>query len=209
MTKNIFTFNNFGYILKSFTDKELKPIKDEINEIKDNFNSSISFNNNLAGNLEKEYRLHKSFDCILNLFAPLIDEYEKTFNYLSGINFLKKDTSVVLDQPWVNFMKKNEFNPNHSHKGVFSFVLWIDIPYNIEDEINQASSKNSNSKVPGHFQFVYNNILGEIKTFPIPADKKFNGKGLLFPSKLTHAVYPFTTSDEYRISVSGNFILQN
>jgi len=26
----------------------------------------------------------------------------------------------------------------------------------------------------------------------------------MFPSQLIHAVYPFYTSDEYRISVSGN-----
>ena len=28
---------------------------------------------------------------------------------------------------------------------------------------------------------------------------------LLFPSEMYHGVYPFYTSDDYRISVSGNF----
>jgi hypothetical protein len=31
---------------------------------------------------------------------------------------------------------------------------------------------------------------------------------LLFPAKLTHAVYPFYSSDDYRISVSGNVVFK-
>ena len=38
----------------------------------------------------------------------------------------------------------------------------------------------------------------------IDVDKSFEGKMLVFPSKLQHLVYPFYTSDEHRITVSGN-----
>jgi hypothetical protein len=32
---------------------------------------------------------------------------------------------------------------------------------------------------------------------------------MLFPSKLKHGVNPFYTSDDYRISISGNIRIQN
>jgi hypothetical protein len=35
-------------------------------------------------------------------------------------------------------------------------------------------------------------------------DKEWEGKIALFPAKLNHLVYPFYTSDEPRISISGN-----
>ena len=41
-----------------------------------------------------------------------------------------------------------------------------------------------------------------------PLDKKFEGTMLFFPSWLQHQVYPFYTSDEKRVSLSGNIIIK-
>ena len=38
----------------------------------------------------------------------------------------------------------------------------------------------------------------------LPIDKAWEGTMILFPSSLNHNVYPFYTSDDYRISISGN-----
>jgi hypothetical protein len=38
----------------------------------------------------------------------------------------------------------------------------------------------------------------------IDVDKSFEGKMLMFPNSAYHTVYPFYTSDDYRITVSGN-----
>jgi hypothetical protein len=95
----------------------------------------------------------------------------------------------------------------HRHGGVFSFVIWIDIPYAIDDEKSHPTSKESTANIPGHFQFVYTNILGETSNYNIPADYTFKNQMVMFPAKLSHSVYPFRTSDEYRISVSGNLLL--
>jgi hypothetical protein len=134
-------------------------------------------------------------------------EYDGVFNYFEQFDLLTESAPLILDKVWVNFQKKHEFNPPHTHKGILSFVIWIDIPYSIEDEMNLPQSKYSAESIPGHFQFLYTNGLGAIKPHSIPADKKYNNTLIMFPSKLTHAVYPFYTSDEYRISVSGNFLL--
>ena len=39
-------------------------------------------------------------------------------------------------------------------------------------------------------------------------DKSFEGKGFMFRSSQAHTVYPFYTSDDYRISISGNIGFQ-
>ena len=48
-------FPNFGLIKAALSDEEIKPIKDEINSIKNNFDYAVKFNYTLAGNIEKEY----------------------------------------------------------------------------------------------------------------------------------------------------------
>ena len=51
---------------------------------------------------------------------------------------------------------------------------------------------------------IYTNVYGQLMSHQIPADESYAGKIILFPAKLSHTVYPFFTSDGYRISISGN-----
>ena len=44
------------------------------------------------------------------------------------------DKTVLSMNMWVNFQRKYEFNPLHKHSGLLSFVIWMKIPYNFEDE---------------------------------------------------------------------------
>ena len=46
--------------------------------------------------------------------------------------------------------------------------------------------------------------MGDIFPLELDVDKSFEGQMVMFPSKLQHLVYPFYTSDDYRITVSGN-----
>ena len=198
---------NVGILNAKFTDDELKPMLDEINDIKTKNFSAKKFNSKLAGNLEKGFELIECHSYINLLLLPLTKTYDKQFKIADEIGgpIFKKPIPVTLKHLWVNFQKKNDFNPIHRHGGVFSFVIWIDIPYAIDDEKSQPTSKESTSNIPGHFQFVYTNILGETSSYNIPADYTFKNQMVMFPAKLSHSVYPFRTSDEYRISVSGNF----
>ena len=201
-------FSNIGFLSTRLTDSELQPVKEEIEHIKNNFYIYDKYNSTLAGNIEHEYRLVKSKKYIETLVTPYINAYEEVFKYLENITILDKNLSLGLSpEPWVNFQKKHEFNPPHTHSGIYSFVIWMDIPYNMEEELKQNHSKNSNAPIPGHFQFLYTSALGEIVPYNIPADKTYNNTLLVFPCKMFHEVYPFSTSDEYRISVSGNFKL--
>ena len=42
--------------------------------------------------------------------------------------------SLILESFWANYQYKHEFNPVHDHGGAFSFVIWMKIPYDCEDQ---------------------------------------------------------------------------
>ena len=115
---------------------------------------------------------------------------------------------LELDSLWINFQKKYEYNPPHNHTGVYSFVMWIKIPYELEKEHNYENSFLSKDKMNSDFCFQYIDVLGGIRRFSMEVDKSKEGKMVFFPSPLTHSVHPFYTSDEERISVSGNLSIK-
>jgi hypothetical protein len=83
-------------------------------------------------------------------------------------------------------------------------VIWHKVPYKIEDERARFPHMKQDEIRAGHFAFLTTNELGQIMSIEIPADKTWEGKMALFPANLNHLVYPFYTSDDYRISISGN-----
>jgi len=197
-------FPNIGYLEIFLSDEELDPILQEIAEIKNDFSNGVKHNEQLVGNLSKEYRLFKSKNALNEIVFRYLREYNNKTHYTDDIRVLTSNVPMIIDEPWVNFQSKYEFNPPHKHNGIISFVIWIQIPYDIRDEMNVVNSKNSATPLAGHFSFHYSNILGEVFHHHIPADKAWENKMIIFPASLNHSVNPFYTSDDYRISVSGN-----
>ena len=199
-------FDNIGFINSKFSDEQLLPVRKEIEKIQNNFTSAVSVNNTLIGNIKKEFRLNECKSHIQDLITPLINEFLINHpDYLGSVSVLTNELPCVLDDPWVNFQEKHEFNPPHNHTGIFSFVIWIKIPYSFEEEKKQFYKTLDRNISPGCFCFQYVNILGQIESYIIPADKTYENCVMVFPSKMMHSVNPFYTSDDYRISVSGNF----
>ncbi len=194
-------FANYGFIKAEVPNDLLKSLEQEINEL--DFEKSIPFNNNLAGNINLEFKLNKNKDQLENFLVSQCQEYSKNWNISYTTKDLRTD-DLELYSHWVNIQYKHEFNPMHSHDGAFSFALWVKVPYLIGDEINTDKCKKSNSPRAGMFSFIYSNIFGEIREAEFPVDKTYEGYVFIFPSCLQHTVYPFFTSDEPRISISGN-----
>jgi len=142
------------------------------------------------------YRLDNHRDEIGAYFCDVLKKYS--------------DKKYCLKNAWINYMRKGEFSPPHTHTGDFSFNIWIDIPYYAHDEYNHQSSKYNNKIKPGSYSgafiFQHTNILGEIEDTIIQGDKTHEGNFCLFHAKLTHQVFPYFTSDEIRITVSGNLV---
>tara|TARA_R110000822_G_scaffold205561_1_gene342062 strand:- start:368 stop:1048 length:681 start_codon:yes stop_codon:yes gene_type:complete len=203
-------FNNFGFINAKLSESDLAPIKTEINNIQNNFElyETQKHNKNLIGNIKKEYKLVESQKYIEELLMPLVGAYNNDFGYIKEFNILTNSVPIVLDDCWVNFQKKYEFNPAHNHSGIYSFVIWINVPYDMEEELKLSPGAEARSNLAGSFVFLYNDTTGKIKPFDILIDKNMENNIVFFPSNFYHMVYPFFSSDKYRVSVSGNFKLE-
>ena len=171
-----------------------------------------NWSHNLAGNISNSYLLEDKNNWFYNnTIVHLIDLYEKSFENLGkglAFSFHSQDgdsVSYAMKPWWVNYQKQYEFNPSHNHTGVYSFAIWLKIPYECEE---QNIGNETNAKARGTFAFEYTNLLGEICYSEYRLGKKHEGTMLFFPSKLHHLVNPFYNCEEDRISVSGNISLK-
>lgn len=162
----------------------------------------------LAGNIKKEFYIKKAIPIFEDYIKEVCLSYDEKTNYLKKIKTCTNPVPLVLDNMWVNFQEKHEFNPMHNHSGIFSFVIWVSVPFYMEEEIAISPGKKSNGNRAGCFEFQYCDALGRICDFALFVDKTWEGKMCLFPSSLKHCVYPFYSSNDYRVSVSGNVFLK-
>ena len=164
----------------------------------------------LAGYISKSYVLDDPQNLIIpNLFSPKMFEFINT--EVENISLRLFGSKKVMLEPylsglWVNFQKKGEFQPVHNHTGMFSFVIWMDIPYDWKDEAKLPFAKvRAADSQMGNFTFVHSNDnCRSVSEYVIPMSPEMNGYCCFFPSDLCHQVYPFYTSDKDRISISGN-----
>ena len=184
-------FPNIGVVWSKCS----KSFNDEIRELCKKSKGNSSKANTLAGHISAEVDGSQEIE---QLLLP------KIFGACESMTGNMGDKEWVSLGTWINFQKKHEFNPFHRHSGVFSFVYWTQIPYNIEDEMNLEFVKNSTKPCASCFSLYYSSLIGEMLERPFNLDKKDEGMFVIFPSKMNHSVYPFYTSNEERISISGN-----
>lgn len=178
--------------------------------------ANIDHRGELAGNISRSLGMKDDKNIMIDtVFAGLFDSdlkevfirrVEKTLNqvYPKDRSF-GKPASPVLGPLWVNFQKKYEFNPLHDHGGMFSFVIWMKIPYDYENEKELPWVKGSNSEeTVGNFVLLDRSMNNHIFFM----NKNIEGHCVFFPSNFYHMVYPFYTSDEERISISGNIYFE-
>jgi len=133
-----------------------------------------------------------------NTFPEFIDK----LNY--GTNKEQEDYELYVERFWINYQRPGEFIPLHRHSGVFSFVVWVNLPITKTDNKNEKAERFNLSKgYQGQFEFVYTDMLGQIKQLRLADDSTWEGSICVFPAELYHQVYPHY-EDEFRITVSGN-----
>ena len=193
---------NTGIVTGKLNNKEMNKLKSYIKNKKNNMNKT------LAGNISNSFAIEDKDNWFFNnVLLNLMGEYlPEDFEAIIP-SILTKNCAYTLDSFWVNFQNKYEFNPTHSHTGVFSFVVWIEIPSSYKKEKELKFTKESNSPCPNTFEFIYTNILGAACSERYHLEPEDKGTILLFPAKLLHQVYPFYLSNKKRISISGNIKL--
>jgi Putative 2OG-Fe(II) oxygenase len=156
----------------------------------------VPYNDKLAGAIKDEYEM-PDLEEFRDFLSDMYQHWRKLF---------RVPNTPYNYQIWINFMKKNEFNPTHIHYGLASFVVWVDIPYDIKQELDVEYLKNNIESKPRNscFEFIYTMLDGQIKQHTIEVDTNYEGTIIMFPSNLMHQVYPFSTSDGVRVSIAGN-----
>lgn len=185
---------NTNFVLVNAPELVMAEIHEQVNGILNGTKPATLFNGRLAGQIKGEFALELS-DSAKKLIELLGAEYLKRNDFVS-------DQPVKFLESWVNLQVKHEYNPLHDHSGALSWVIWVNIPYNLEEELKMfPNAKNQDASM---FSFVYTTVLGEIATFNLRIDKSWEGRMVIFPAKMKHQVAPFYTSDGIRISVAGN-----
>lgn len=142
----------------------------------------------------------------------LSNEFHKYISDLSleYMRYFDQDIpkSVIISSLWANLQKKHEYRPYHSHWAqddtYLSFVLYANVPYSLANEDNLPNHKESKIFRNSRLEFIYHTFDGRKAMHQVDVDKSFEGSILIFPTQLFHIVYPFYTSDNYRISIAGN-----
>ena len=176
-------------ISEEFQQKLLKGAEEARKENKD-------FRDNLAGIIKEEYAYENRADYVdeISQFLTVYDEaYQKFKN-----EKYKVKPEYLLNALWVNFMKKNEYNPPHDHSDYLSFVIFLKVPEEITKEQEDFVG---NSAGPGSLSFLYGE--GNRQSITYQSVKPKERDIFIFPAWIKHYVAPFY-SDVTRISVSGN-----
>jgi len=154
----------------------------------------------LAGILQKEFRFRD-----YNVLLPYVDEFLKLYTTIfekwKGVQF-KQPPNYLLRAMWINYQRKNEFNPPHDHADDLSFVIYLKVPEEIKKEFKEYRGRSCG---PGGIQFVYGDGNRQAITYQshFPEENDI----FIFPAWLKHWVAPFK-ADVERISVSGNISSQ-
>ena len=149
----------------------------------------------------KHFYIEECFPELKKYVRYCAEAYEKKFKYIDTLKFLSKNAPLLVTRPWLNVQKRYEFLPMHDHDGILSYNIWIQIPYDSKKEFEGGGSA-------AQLQFVYPMSHGGLGSHKFNLSKEDEGKLIMFPSLFVHTVCPFYTSEDVRLSVAGNILLE-
>tara|TARA_R110000787_G_C13203595_1_gene424348 strand:+ start:46 stop:633 length:588 start_codon:yes stop_codon:yes gene_type:complete len=155
------------------------------------------FNTSLAGIIDDEVLIDKI------KYAKIIQPYLVTYNQAYELWYNQTIQKITVNSAWVNYMKKGECNPPHTHDQChLSSVLILEVPETLKKE--QKNWKGTGMG-PGTLTF----SIGNPNSFQtnIFSFRPEIGDLFIFPWNLTHSVSSYK-SDVRRISVAANFNLE-
>jgi len=198
-------FPNIGVVEAKLPEDVTKDIWKAIKKARKN---PDNMKDELAGNISSSIRLDAESPQLAEFLNTILPEFINSHIESYGAPWravMKEGEGFNLESLWVNFQKKHEFNPPHDHSGVFSFVIWMQIPTSYEEQkkLPVCAESNADNHI-SNFAFSYTNTLGKVSTFAYNMEKEAEGYMVMFPSQMLHQVFPFYENDGERISISGN-----
>ena len=162
----------------------------------------------LAGNILKNGFIEDKDDWFYKNVLKRCAEHLYYKNWNNYYEIVVKKTELPpefsLKTLWVNYQKQHEFNPPHQHEGLFSFVVFMQIPTYWKEQHALPFSAASNTPCASDFQFLLGQGHGPVQPIRFPLSPKDQGRMLFFPAWLSHQVFPFYGTEESRITISGN-----
>ena len=183
-----------------------KDIVNKLNVAADNIQKSWDapkFNDQLVGHMKHQYQL-TNIEYLSDYIMGLSKTYYEYLNAKGYVQYVfDKPIGLKFGDPWINFQGPREFNPIHNHSGLLSWVIWLRIPFDPKKEQDFFPDYPFGKVMNGSFQFIYPSQKG-VELHLMDLDKSYEGRLIVFPSTLYHQVYPFYTTEDYRVSIAGN-----
>lgn len=205
---SFYELTNVGIYLDWFNTNLFQLIKKEVIENCKDYENHVDFEST-----PPEYAISEKLTNLVNTeILKLIHAYESKYQYFDRLfnyttNVDSNDLQISLERMWVNIQRPGDFLPLHKHSGIYSFVIWVQVPFLMSEEKTDTQNKKLIKSRSANFEFVFTDILGKINNYIIPVDSKMEGRICIFPSELYHQVYPFYSSDKVRLSLAGNYRL--
>jgi len=171
-----------------------------------NKSTKENMKSNLAGNISKSYSLEDDENYFFkNVLLPLTNHWVNNNGTFSAVP-CAENLDYYLHQFWVNYQNQYEVNPCHDHAGLFSFAIWMKIPYDCKEQnkLPFLDGIREDDKKVGCFEFQHLDMYGDVVNTAYRLDPSYEGYMVFFPAKLRHMVYPFYETNEPRISIAGN-----
>ena len=166
-----------------------------------------SYKPNLVGQIDSSFQIQDIDDKLWHtVLEPCMYQYTGKWG-TSHIPLITNDPmNYKLDSFWVNYQKQHEYNPSHTHGGVYSFVIFMKIPTDFDEQAQYSNSANTRNPYNSSFVITTLDIFGNQRPTVYKMNPDYEGTLLFFPSQLNHMVYPYYNCDEQRITVSGNIL---
>jgi uncharacterized protein (TIGR02466 family) len=190
----------FGpYVMRTKIDEDirLRLLKDAKKELK-------SYHKQLAGHLTTQLKYNTdTTGWFYQSTNHIWSAYREGWSNFFGLT--NEGVELHAHDLWVNFMKPGDFNPVHTHGGNYSFVIFLDVPKQLQKEQQEFEGT---SVKPGSLMFEFTQQARPKWAETGQAFLPSTGDMLVFPALLQHWVVPFKTKCT-RISVSGNLEVMN
>ena len=145
-----------------------------------------------------------------NYFAnTVLSSYCQEYVNTYGVPFLTNTThshDFCMNRFWARVSLDGDYQSIHDHQSVFTFVIWLQIPFDGNKERSQQPGFRPEA---GDFVLVYTDITGRIQKKNFILTPEMEGTILVFPSSINHIVYPHYSTTDYRVSVAGDITLSS
>ena len=168
-------------------------------------------NTMLAGNVSKSMYIEDKDNWFYdNALKEMMEHmyFNNSWKNYYNVKIGKIDSlpTFEMTEMWANYQKQYEFNPPHTHDGLYSFVVFMKIPTHWKEQHALPMSANSNIPCSSNFQFLLVGGGGKVQVVNIPLSPEDEGRMLFFPAWMVHQVLPFYGTEEERITISGNIV---